>query len=403
MKKRMGKTRGMSCLELLARVILTLVGLCLLVVAALIILVLVGRNKTVVLPAPSGPYAVGRVSFDWVDDSRVETFAQNQDAKRELMVWLWYPAEPVPGAAPAEYLPANWLQARQQDQGIGSLLLQRFNAIRVHAVTDAPVSLAEAGYPVLILSPGYGQLPTDYTTLAEDLASHGYIVAGIANTYSAPVVVFPDGRVVRRVPEASIPETSAEAGRQAADKLVMVWAADVVSVMNQLEKLNADTGGKFTGRLDLNRLGVFGHSFGGAASAQACLVDDRCKAVIDMDGTLFGAVVQKGVKQPFMFITSEPISPELDELDMRSFVSSLENGAIWIMIKGSRHFNFADFAVIFALPLKVLMLGSIDGQRGLKITSDYTRLFFEQYLSQVDAPLLQGPSPDYPEVQFRSP
>jgi hypothetical protein len=88
---------------------------------------------------------------------------------------------------------------------------------------------------------------------------------------------------------------------------------------------------------------------------------------------------------------------------MRSFVSSLENGAIWIMIEGSRHFNFADFAVIFALPLKVLMLGSIDGQRGLKITSDYTRLFFEQYLSQVDAPLLQGPSPDYPEVQFRSP
>ena len=403
MKKKMGKTRGMSCLKLLARVILTLVGLCLLVVAALFILILVGRNKTVVLPAPSGSYAVGRVSFDWVDETRVETFAQNQEAKRELMVWLWYPAEPVPNVLPDEYLPANWLQACKQDQGIGSLLLQRFDTIRVNAIADAPVSLAEAGYPVLILSPGYGPLPTDYTTLVEDLASHGYIVAGIANTYSAPVVVFPDGRVIRRVPEASIPDTSAEAGKQAADKLVMVWAADVVSVMNQLEKHNADTGGKFSGRLDLNRLGVFGHSFGGAASAQACLVDDRCKAVIDMDGTLFGDVVQKGVKQPFMFITSDPISPELDDQDRRSFVSSLENGAIWIMIKGSRHFNFTDFAVIFAPTLKVLMLGSIDGQRGLKTTSYYTRLFFEQYLSQVDAHLLQGPSPDYPEVQFRSP
>jgi dienelactone hydrolase len=393
----------MSCFKLLGRVILTLVGLGLLVVVAFVLLVLVGRNKTVVLPTPSGPYAVGRVSFDWVDDSRVETFAQDQNAKRELMVWLWYPAEPVPGAVPAEYLPANWKQARQQDQGLGSLLLQRIDAIRVHAVTDAPVSPAESSYPALILSPGYGPLPTDYTSLAEDLASHGYLVAGIANTYSASVVVFPDGRVVRRVPEASIPETSAEAGKQAADRLVMVWAADVVSVINRLEKLNADTNGKFCGRLDLNRLGIFGHSFGGAASAQACLLDDRCKAGIDLDGTLFGDVVQKGVKQPFMFITSEPISPELDEQDRRSFKSSLENGAVWIMIKGSRHFNFTDLSVIFAPALKVLMLGSIDGQRGLKITSDYIRLFFDQYLSQVDTPLLRGSSPDYPEVQFRLP
>jgi predicted dienelactone hydrolase len=73
--------------------------------------------------------------------------------------------------------------------------------------------------------------------------------------------------------------------------------------MNQLEKLNsADPSGRFVGKLDLQAIGVFGHSFGGASAAQTCRLDNRCKAGADLDGTLYGDVIQVGLKQPFIFL-----------------------------------------------------------------------------------------------------
>jgi hypothetical protein len=48
------------------------------------------------------------------------------------------------------------------------------------------------------------------------------------------------------------------------------------------------------------------------------------------------------------------------------------------------------------------MPGRIDGRHGLKVTGDYVRTFFDKYLKAVDMPLLDGTSPDYPEVGFRS-
>jgi dienelactone hydrolase len=361
------------------------------------------RQKTVVLPTPSGSYAVGRTVFDWVDASRPEIFSKTPDIYRELIVWIWYPAISSSTLHHARYLPEAWEQALNREMGIWSVFYQRIDTIHVHSLSDAPLSSAQEHYPVLILSAGYGRLPTDYTTLAEDVTSHGYIVAGVANTYSAPVVVFPDGRVIQRSSEASIPELAPDNGDAAANQLVKVWAADIITVMDQLKWLNADRQSAFSGRLDLDRIGVIGHSFGGAATAQACLVDTRCKAGVDIDGTLYGDVPQVGVHPPFLFITSEPPDPSIQEPLVRSFSSSLKNGAHWITILGSRHFSFTDLAVTFAPAIKIVgLLGNIDGHRGLQITSDYILAFFDEYLNQRNNSLLDGPSPDYPEVQFRT-
>jgi predicted dienelactone hydrolase len=385
--------------RLIVRIGAVLAAAGLLAVAVLLVWVAIARNRTVVLPAPGGPYAVGRVAYDWVDGSRADPFAPGE--KRELLVWVWYPAEGASAGRPAEYLPQRWGQAREQDLGVGAWLVQRFDTVQPHAVAAAPLALAGGSYPVLIFSTGYGRLPADYTTLAEELASYGYVVAAIANPYSAPVVVFPDGRLVWRVAAASIPDEPPEASQQAAERLVAVWAADVTFVMDQLAQLNATPPGMFAGHLDLPRLGVLGHSLGGAAAALACLRDNRCQAGVDIDGTLFGDVVPAGVAQPFLFITSEPPSPDTAEQDRRSFASSLGRGAGWITIRGCRHMNFTDLAVTFAPAARVLgLLGPIDGERGLRITADYVRAFFDHALRQIDSPLLQGPAAAYPEVEF---
>src|SRR6202049_5293986 len=102
---------------------------------------------------------------------------------------------------------------------------------------------------------------------------------------------------MRRTPENN-PELceDQEQAQQArcVNKVLTAWPADIAFVLDQLERLNvSDPTGKFTGRLDMTRVGVFGHSFGGAKDAQFCSQDSRCKAGIDVDGRPFGSVVQK--------------------------------------------------------------------------------------------------------------
>src|SRR5713101_2020992 len=60
------------------------------------------------LPAPTGPFAVGKITVHWTDESRIEPLSQNHEP-RELMVDIWYPAEPTDGASVA-YLDATAYQ-----------------------------------------------------------------------------------------------------------------------------------------------------------------------------------------------------------------------------------------------------------------------------------------------------
>ena len=78
-------------------------GVLVLLVGGLVVWLLVQRNRAVALPAPTGPYAVGRAAYDWVDPAREDPFVA-PGTRRELLVWVWYPAAPAPGAAPALYL-----------------------------------------------------------------------------------------------------------------------------------------------------------------------------------------------------------------------------------------------------------------------------------------------------------
>jgi predicted dienelactone hydrolase len=370
------------------------------------------HNHAVLLPAPTGPFGVGRVEYDWVDESRIDTFASSAGLKRELPVWIWYPTDPTAQGEPAPYLPPAWLRAREQDTFAEALLAAFFtqNLAAVHGHSQNRVSVASQHpqYPVLVMQPGLGPLLSDYTALAEELASHGYIVVGSTPTYSASVVVFADGRVVHGTPAGNVSETaSPKEAKRVLDELITVWTADDQFILNQLERLNAaGSDSMFAGRLDMQAVGVFGHSFGGATAAEVCRRDARCKAGIDLDGYPYGDVVQTSIDQPFMFVWSEPAA-NADEgwqqasRDTRAIYAGLSHGGYHLMIKGSRHFNFSDYALEWSPILKMQGgLGPIDGQRGLAIVEDYVLAFFDKYLKHSDAPLLAGPVSKYPEVQF---
>jgi hypothetical protein len=380
----------------------------LLVAVLAVVYAVIQHNRSVTLPALTGHYAVGRVLAEWTDVSRPETLGPSTGHNRELAVWIWYPADPTPGASPAPYLPKAWANARDHTRGLGSILFQSTDSIHAHAFADAPVSGEEAIYPVLIFEPGLGPTVSDYTTLLEDLASHGYIIIGVNPTYSASAVVLGDGRVVEQSTNGNIPDNaSVSETKQIAGQLVQIWAEDMRFAMDQAQRLNADPQSLLAGRMDLTRIGVFGHSFGGAAAAEVCHLDIRCQAGADLDGYPYGDVVQTGLQQPFLFVwsagnDSNDAHYQQAVQDINAIYTRLETG-YQVTIRGARHFNFTDYAVEFSPVLKLLgLLGPIDGERGLQISRAYVLAFFDTTLKDAAPSELQGLSADFPEVTFEA-
>ena len=375
------------------------------------------HRTAITLPAPTGPFAVGRAMYAWADDATPDTLAPVSGAKRELVVWIWYPAEPgQPAATMDDYLPAPWRAAFERDRGAlnNKFLTRDLSKVHGHSIRNAEVSPRQRSYPVAIMRGGASADVVNYSTLAEDLASHGYVVVGFDAPYRTSVVVFPDGRVMDRTPENN-PELcfGLEEAEQArcVGKLLSAWSADIGFVLDRLERLNdSDASGKFTGRLDMTRVGVFGHSFGGATAAQFCHDDSRCKAGIDLDGAPFGSVIREGLDQPFMFVLSDQIHSDDAETrrvlgDIQSIYDRLPaDGRLRILIRGANHFLFSDDGALLKShivmgTLRTLGIVGIDGRRQLEVTAYCVRSFFDAYLKGAGGAGLRIASPLYPEIQ----
>jgi pimeloyl-ACP methyl ester carboxylesterase len=205
------------------------------------------------------------------------------------MVYVWYPAEPGGSRelALAEYLNIGEIEGAIGADGLKEQLRASYDVVKAggvvtHALMRAPFATTLRRSPVLIFSPGGGMIPQLYTSQLEDLASHGYVVAAITHTYDAFVTVFPDGSHVaydgKRWPQ--IPSLEGEVNLNQLE-----WHADDIrAVLDDLSR--APSSLPFAGRLDLARVGAFGHSFGGLAAAHACQKDPRFKACLNQDGAV---------------------------------------------------------------------------------------------------------------------
>lgn len=399
----------------LLKIVLAVVALGVAGVIVLVALLWGSHYADVTLPAPTGPFGVGRVSDAWVDAGHVDPFAPAPGAKREVVVWIWYPAAGGTGTArTVSYVPENWRRAMASQRGsligalMGTLLWRDLAGVHPHGVAGAAVSPAQPTYPVVILRSGGGAPTTSFTTLAEDLASHGYVVVGFDAPYRTGLVVFPDGRVVTRK-EADNPETlTGEARIRLADRLLAAWTDDVGFVVDRMERLNASAGSRFHGRLDLHALGVVGHSLGGATALQFCHDDPRCRAGVDLDGAPRGSVVHEGLRQPFMLLLSDhggEADPESREIraNIRSLYDRLPpNARSLVVIRGANHFSFSDQALVVSPVLMRLLRFSgvlrLEPRRGLAITAEYVHRFLDVNLKGAPAALLELPSAEYPEL-----
>ena len=399
--KRIAKT------SLIAIGLLALVGI-LVVVEFYFGIAPLGESRSrpvIILPELSGRYPVGRRFFDWIDSARPDPF--HKSAKRELVVSVWYPAQAAAANQTGAYLSGNRglvtarfqsMMLRVRVQSFWSALVRNplpkevFSEIQTHAVENVAVSHEEPRLPVLLFLPGFGAMATEYTAILEDVASHGYVVVAITPTDFVPATVFDSGRTVY----APLWSPSLYNIR----KNLSVWVQDMLFTLNEVSQANKNPQSPFFDRLDMTRVGAFGHSLGGVASAAACHFDSRIGAGLNLDGATQGDRSTWKFAQPFMLVQSGKRASR-DGAD-EEFIKGLTLG-YRVVIKGSTHHAFTDEAM---LPLpqgrREALVGNVSGPRMVRMTSVLVSAFFDTFLLKKPAGLLQKVSSQFPEITIQS-
>jgi dienelactone hydrolase len=348
-----------------------------------------------VLPGPTGPYPVGTVALHLRDRSRPDPVA-GPGHYRELMVSVWYPARDV-----ARYPRASWLS----DPLLQALL--ELNELPTGAVSapitagheGAPVHRTGERLPVVVFSHEAHDHRSDTTIIVQELASHGYVVVTVDHTYDA-FTEFPDGR--RLIPRDDFPMGARD------------FALDIPFVLDTVERLaaghNPDVDGKalpagLCGAPDPRRIGMFGTSKGGTATALATGMDRRIRAGLSIDGPM-EPLVTADLDRPFLLMTAEYTR---DTAPVAQFWSHLTGWRLNVQADGAVHNAYDDYQIL--LPqlgaaigasdeLLLEWIGTLDPGRAVRIQQAYPLAFFDLHLRHRRQRLLEGPSAAFPEVRY---
>ncbi|MFI6386775.1 alpha/beta hydrolase family protein [Nonomuraea sp. NPDC050540] len=350
---------------------------------------------TPVLPKPTGSRAVGTTSLHLKDTSRPDPWMPSVKM-RELMVSVWYPAT-SPGRRRAPYMTAKESELLLKDGGITGVPPGVLATTRTNAYTDVKPLGRKHSLPLVVLSPGFKKPRATLTALAEDLASRGYVVAGIDHTYESIATAFPDGRVTTCVPCEGEREPSTFT------KAVNGRAADVSFV---IDRLTAKGTWKGAALIDRSKVAMAGHSLGGASSLAAMVKDDRIRAGIDIDGTVPPGVPGTDLARPFMFLgkpaTYTPGSGSAETATWEQAWKRLTGWKRWLLMTGAQHESFNDLGPL-AAQLGLDTGAQVPGPRSWELTRTYVGAFLDLHLRKKPQPLLDRPSPRHPEIKHVSP
>jgi dienelactone hydrolase len=372
----------------------------------------VAEGNQVYLPEPTGPFQPGTTRVHLVDENRTEELAPG-GGPRELMAQLWYPALPVGPARPAPYAPPKEAVAlRHLYPGPPDA----FEGAVTNSLLDAPA--LPGHFPVVVFAHGLCGARTDTTVVNEQLASLGFVVVALGVTHESNQVEFPDGRLVgtadpKYCGAGSPPDDPENAAILL--KLQRTRVGDVRFTLDELTDLAAghsdlEVPWGLDRALNLKRIGMFGHSLGGSTAAQALAEDPRISAGINMDGLVTGSVRHTGLAKPFLLLGSDYHHTSLPDPSWADFLPKLSGWHRWLRVVDAGHYRFIDIGgsatrwqLKPSMPPEAweLVFDDIDDERSQRILVAYTTAFFQRFLRGLPQPLLDRPSTQYPEVEFR--
>ncbi len=296
---------------------------------------LIAQNDTVQLLRPTGAYHPGTVTYEWIDTFRTMSIGDGIKEKRTLIVQLWYPSKPDSTDVPSPY----------------SALSQDYQNTLTHSNLRARFSDDVDKCPLILIAPGRGTERYLYTTLAEELSSHGYVVASV-DLPEIGYVLYQDGYILKPSSEFKPPRGMMAGPYEKVDSFFErptdMGVRDLAFVLKNIDQLNEyDPNGRFTGRIDMNNIGVFGHSLGGRIAGALTAYDNRIKALAAMEGIPPREVRFEGkIKVPSLMLCSSSTFPYA-ESNYKSFIDNRKAEVFMVLLKDFGHNSLTDNPYIY--------------------------------------------------------
>ncbi|RZT07551.1 hypothetical protein EV649_7965 [Kribbella sp. VKM Ac-2569] len=313
------------------------------------------------LPSPTGPYAVGVRSASVSDPSRIDG---QTGRPRRLPIRVWYPARGHATGNSAPYLSPG-VQA-QLEAGLPTGLLD----IDTHASTGARPLPRVKG--VILVQHGAGTLAAFQTGQVIELASRGYALVTMEHPHESLLIEEPDGTLI----PGDDPESRPPNERLLDAEVVMAEVPRLVPQANRRTPI-----------------GMFGHSRGGATTAEVMFSHPQVVAGVDLDGSLRGDVVTGGLDQPFGLMLGREFP--LDDPRLLQFLSNLR-GPHPLRQLDVEHYGYTDWVVFNpqaaradpALGAQLEMsfpTGTLNDQRAgrqaMSTQREFLTCFMDRYLS----------------------
>ncbi|MBP5261234.1 MAG: hypothetical protein J6Z43_03800 [Clostridiales bacterium] len=319
----------------------------------------------------TGPYDVATSEAIIIDMDRLEEF-ENDGSNREIPVHFYYPEE------------------------------------------------CSEKMPLVVFSHGaFGYYQSNTSTYME-LASNGYVVASLDHPYHAFFTKDTSGKTVTVDP--GFMQTALTVGNnddamseeelyEITSKWMKLREDDVNCVIDSLIE-GADNGDisdywfsdeqtkstivSVLGLIDTSRIGLIGHSLGGATAVSVGRIRDDISAVVDLDGTMLGE--QTGVYDNMPVINEEPYTTPLlsidndahhnERIEARQIGYVYSNNVILdnaeegysTYLRGAEHMDLTDLPLFSPFLAGMLRSGDIDHEECIDQVNSLVLQFFNCYL-----------------------
>ena len=313
------------------------------------------------IPKPTGVYNVGTQIFEWKDENREEWFTDIKTDKRRLMVQVWYPTLDK-DTNYINYLdfPKKRIAPLSQRVGLPKYLIQHIKNVKSNSILNASVRVDSNKYPLVIFSHGLGGMRMQNSVQMEELASKGYMVIAMDHAYDAYVTIYKDGSIAE-FRSWLRDDASEEEFWNVRLPQINTRSQDVSFIIDKVFDLKQN-GNKFWMNINLSKIGVMGHSYGGATSILSAYNDKRIAACINLDGwmePIIPEVIRNGINIPFLYIGQlKWDDTPLNNIKLDSLVNS-SNGKK-ILIPETKHFDYSDTPHFSPLAVKFGLAGTID-------------------------------------------
>lgn len=294
-------------------------------------------------PKVTGNYDVATATYTYVDKNRIEEFTDNGD-NRFVNVEFWYPEN------------------------------------------------ADGSYPLLVFSHGASGIKTSNASTYNELASHGYVVASIDHPYHSFYTSSEDGTKALINSDYNLEVSNANKdgvySKEETYGLIQKWMKLRTDDMNFvidtiLAKTKTDNDFVYQ-HIDTDKIGVFGHSMGGAASVWLGRERDDIRAVVNIDAPFFSDLVYKkeiddyvakseAFSTPLLNIYSDDVWNQLDS-NSTYVANKLDNeqfkDAFTVHFKGAKHLSLTDLPLFSPILANILQGGKADIDKYYSIESE---------------------------------